>query len=964
MQKLAALLLCLFFPVLLQAQSWETLNKQVKQLMQEERFNEAVLTAELSVSLARKQYGEGPQLAVSLFNLAGALESNGDLEKPEAIYLQSLRIFALKPGENNPDYANMLRAFGMYCITRNQYSRADSLFSRSANILRETGSEQTANHARLLNSRGELLLRTNALQDAADCFEKAAAMEKTISGEQSELYTTYISNLANAYFNLSRYDKAEPLLLKVKEIRKNTIGEIHSQYAAILTSLAEYYTVTGQHEKAVGYFTEALGIAREVYGTEHLRFAVLVKKAADFALDMNQYHDAEMLYTKALSIFRKTTGEQSVEFGSCSNGMGLLYMRQQRYDEAIAKLITAKEIIRKTFNEWHPDYGASLNNLGLVYTRTGAYREAEKLFLQAGEIAEKRMGPYSQDYSTCLDNLVKLYTTSGQFALAEPLILQHNRIVLKNMQDMFTVLSGTEKELYLQNQLQVAAANHSFMYLSAGKSNSVSLQNFHLQLQLKSVALRDTRNMIAAVRQNTDTALHTVYSNWQNNKGILSKQYALPAAKRRTDLQNLEEQSEALEKELNRRSAAFRNQQQEFTVSAASLQQQMHDDEAVIEFVSFSLYRNGWTDSVLYAAYVLNKKDSLPVFVPLCEEKQLGQYFSPAGGDAAIKAIYRSDPVDEADAPALSGDSLYALIWKPLLPYLANCKTIHYSPSGLLNRIAFGALPAGNNRLLTDVYELNRYINLRQMVQTGKEDQAQPGIALFGNCRYAAGTPENAGTGWKELPGTAAETDSIRALFLQQNRVAALYQDQSATEEKLKALSGTSPAILHLATHGFFLADPAKRKQEGFAADERNAFTMAADPLLRSGLVLSGANRVWLGGQPLTGKEDGIVTAYEIAQLDLGRTGLVVLSACNTAMGDIRGTEGVFGLQRAFKLAGVQKMILSLWKVPDEATAELMKLFYQHYLQGKTARVALKDAQSSMRKKYPPYYWAAFVLIE
>ena len=146
--------------------------------------------------------------------------------------------------------------------------------------------------------------------------------------------------------------------------------------------------------------------------------------------------------------------------------------------------------------------------------------------------------------------------------------------------------------------------------------------------------------------------------------------------------------------------------------------------------------------------------------------------------------------------------------------------------------------------------------------------------------------------------------------------------------------------------------------------DRRNAFTIADDPMLRSGIVLAGANRVWVGKPPIENREDGIVTAFEISQLDLRTTDLVVLSACETALGDIQGTEGVFGLQRAFKLAGVKNMLLSLWKVPDEETAELMRTFYGYYLKGEMPREALKNAQRDMRKKYSPYYWAAFVLIE
>jgi CHAT domain-containing protein len=242
-----------------------------------------------------------------------------------------------------------------------------------------------------------------------------------------------------------------------------------------------------------------------------------------------------------------------------------------------------------------------------------------------------------------------------------------------------------------------------------------------------------------------------------------------------------------------------------------------------------------------------------------------------------------------------------------------------------------------------------------------KQKSSEENISSFYSSVVSRGESRDA---WLSLPGTAGEIKDIKELFEKYNVKALLFAQQKATEEQFKLLSGHSPSVIHLATHGFFLPDPSKKIKEGFAIEGQNALQLAGDPMLRSGIVLAGVNRVWSGQSPIEGCEDGIVTAYEISQLDLRNTDLVVLSACETALGDIKGTEGVFGLQRAFKLAGVKNMILSLWKVPDAETAELMKGFYTYYLQGNTARDALGKAQQDMRKKYKPFYWAAFVLIE
>jgi CHAT domain-containing protein len=558
---------------------------------------------------------------------------------------------------------------------------------------------------------------------------------------------------------------------------------------------------------------------------------------------------------------------------------------------------------------------------------------------------------------------------------------------MQNLLNSFSVLSEKEKGYYIGNKISMLDIGNSLLYNNRKTTPALIQSNLQQQLFFKSLTLTETKNILLAARQSGDSSLQHLLSEWQTGKSILAKQYALPAAERRTDLQQVEITTEQKEKELGRKVTGFSNQQTGLRVSVQEVRNNLQEKEVAVEFVRFNLFNKIMqTDSVMYAAYVLTNKDSNPLFIPLCEERQLGKYFSPTGGAAAIKTLYRSDVVDEDEKPSISGDSLYALIWKPLLPHLSGVNRIYYSPAGLLHKVAFHALPAGDSQLLIDKYELSQYTSVRQLALTTEIGQQEKTITAMGDCLFtmdsaamvknrmikgntapvftSTHTETQKVGGWKTLPGTATEIAGIQKQFQENKGRSNVFLQAAATEEQFKSLAGRSPTILHLATHGFFLPDPEKKKREGFAADERNVFTMADDPLLRSGIVLSGANRVWNGGVPIAGIEDGIVTAYEIAQLDLSHTDLVVLSACETALGDIKGNEGVFGLQRAFKLAGVKNMLLSLWKVPDAETAEMMKLFYTHYLQGKSVREAFTLAQQEMRKKYKPYYWAAFVLIE
>jgi CHAT domain-containing protein len=221
---------------------------------------------------------------------------------------------------------------------------------------------------------------------------------------------------------------------------------------------------------------------------------------------------------------------------------------------------------------------------------------------------------------------------------------------------------------------------------------------------------------------------------------------------------------------------------------------------------------------------------------------------------------------------------------------------------------------------------------------------------------------------WNYLAGTKTETERIVNSLSGRNIPHRFYTEDTGNEESFKSLSGTQTGVIHLATHGFFLPDA-----ENKAVDEivrqlgGNKDKPFENPLLRSGLILSGANNQWRAKEYVLDEniEDGILTADEISRLNLTKTRLVVLSACETGLGDVKNSEGVFGLQRAFKLAGVESLIMSLWKVPDEATAELMTTFYDEWLAGKSKQEAFRAAQQKVRDRYnSPYYWAAFVMMD
>jgi len=493
--------------------------------------------------------------------------------------------------------------------------------------------------------------------------------------------------------------------------------------------------------------------------------------------------------------------------------------------------------------------------------------------------------------------------------------------------------------------------------------------------------------MLNSIRRGKDESLKRALEKWEENKQELSRQYSFETGKRVSNLKQLETDTEELEKKLNRESVEFRQTQTALQISIQDIQKQLNDDEVAVDFVSFRIFKKSWTESIMYGAYILKKNSPTPIFVSLCYENDLAAILgtkNATNSQELVTKLYRGGKESNASTTTVSalGENLYKLIWQPLEVHLNGVKKVNYVPAGKLFSIAFNALPTGKDQLLIDKYDLRQYTSSRELSLASKKSEKPKSIALFGDAKFTMDSTElkrtsaSASTStnpirfasrgrdqqWDALPGTGKEVDDIEKLFKKDGIASLKYTSQSASESNLKKLSGKSPEILHLATHGFFIPIQSTSNNSNSA---ENHYSSATDPLLRNGILLAGANYTWSGKAPLMGAEDGVVTAYEISQLDLTNTKLVVLSACETALGDVQGTEGVFGLQRSFKMAGVEKLILSLWQVPDKETAELMKIFYSNWLGGKSIREAFTAAQTEMRNKnYAPYYWAAFVLIE
>jgi CHAT domain-containing protein len=384
----------------------------------------------------------------------------------------------------------------------------------------------------------------------------------------------------------------------------------------------------------------------------------------------------------------------------------------------------------------------------------------------------------------------------------------------------------------------------------------------------------------------------------------------------------------------------------------------------------FDPFSQSWGESY-YCALVCKRDSDFPRFVSLGMVNEVYEIMTqsdPSENSSYVKSI----PVNRA---------LYEKIWHPIEQHLNGAKRVYVCPEGKLNQLAFHALYATDrgDTLLGQKYDIRYRLSpsgiLRKPIAMPEKSIALMGGALFDSLpplvinddfiasRGAEEKDTTRGRRFVYLKNTKTEAEKIGSQFHQKKWKVAVMTGHDASEQNFRQLCNNGcPGVIHLATHGSYFAGQEPKHDPPYTLEERIYSSDA--PLMRSLVALSGANISLKSTDAISVESDGILTALEISNLDLSGVDLVVLSACETARGDVLAQEGVFGLQRAFRLAGVRSLLVSLWKVPDKQTMELMDAFYRYYLDGNTSADALRMAQTELSKKYAPYYWAAFILVE
>ena len=961
-----------------------------------------------------------PNYIMSLSNLAFFYFETGNFTEAVRLETEVSEIIKKVDGSNHPNYAISLSRLGDYYTYQGSYNEALRIGIEANDLLKKNVGTEHHEYARSLSNLARIYSKLGNFTKAISLESLAMEIDKRLYSKDSRNYATSLSNLAGYYKDIGNYAETIRLMTEAKDIYKRILGTESRNYAISLNNLAEYNSTVGDYSEAIRLGTEAMEIYKRVIGTEHPLYAQSLSNLAEYNSNVGNYSEAIRLGTEAMEIYKRVIGTEHPDFATALGNLAKVYSYVGNKNEAIRLGMEAMEIRKRTLGTEHPDFATALNSLAVNYCEIGNYSEAVRLGTEAMEIRKKILGIEHPLYATSLINLAWYYSEFGNFSDAIRLGIEAMEIlkmIVGTNHPYYTTLLIHLSNYYINNgnyseafnYLQHCLVNSQTFILKNFTEFSSRIQNnmwtnmyaYRFNTILPNiVTIYQTKQSVSELYDKTclfasgvllntgmeirklilesdDSVIIDKYNALSSNINLYNKLLERPIKERFMNADSLNRVIERQEMVLARESKAYGDYTHNLTINWKDVQRKLDDDDIAVEFLDFPVLNS---DSIMYVALTLKKGYDSPHMVTLFEKRQL---------NAIHENVYYTQ-TDVSD-----------IIWKPLEEELKGVRNIYFAPSGELHRIGIEYLPIGKTENICDVYTLHRLSSTRQLAVFQDETKGKNTI-LYGGINYdekSNTVPVSSSTtkdsklrsaftyranvdslalrnSYDYLEGSKKEADLIAEDMKLHSVPYNYYSGTDATEESFKMLDGTRPKMMHIATHGFYLteieAEKTKFARSGLGlltdVDQWENQYFEHKSMTRSGLLFSGCNHIIQHEQIPDGEEDGILTAQEISTLDLRGLDLVVLSACQTGLGDIVSGEGVFGLQRGFKKAGAKTIIMSLWNVNDESTMKMMTSFYHHYLEGMPKDIAFRTAQDELRKDSSTQQerpdWAAFIMLD
>lgn len=843
---------------------------------------------------------------------------------------------------DDPDRGNAARSAletGELLYAMRKYTLAEKTFINARTIYETENLTDDLGYGKTVANQGLLYSTMGRYTQAEGFMVEALEIRKAKFGENHPAVGASLNNYAVLQYNQARYNESEKNLNEAVAIAKTNNLQGSMSYAILLNNQAMLFETIGRYSEAEASLKEACQIAENLKSAKSNNSVKFWSNLALLYQQTGKYADAEKIY---LSMDR--LGKNNPVYASMLTNQAGLYLVMGKEDKVEELLKKASAIYKSNYGEANPAYARAISDLGNFYRYKERYPEADTQLQKALEIREQVFGRDHPLFVKSQEDIAILHWKRKSFSQA---YMTYREVMDKSLDFInkyFPPMSEAEKTKYMDILTPRFQRFYNFC-IEAQLENPAIIQDFFdFQIATKALLLNSTNKVKASIFASKDPVLIKDYVTWLDQKETLARLYSYSKEELKTQKINLDSIVRAannMEKQLSQRSADFSSGYGAQKITFRDVQKVMADNEVVVEIIRLQTYTQKFTDDSRYVALILTKTAEKPKFVLLENGKQIETRY----------AKYYRNMIQQRQPDEFSYDQY----WAKIEPELGGKKIIYLSPDGVYSQINLNTLRKPGGDYVINRFDIVILGNSKDLIaiKTRKAHASKKSAGLIG-------FPDYGGNELSALPGTKVEIESLAKILKASGYQLTQYTQKNASEANLKSIK--APAILHIATHGYFLKD-VESNQSVFGINMENAND---NPLLRSGLMLSGASATISGKRApnLQSNDNGILTAYEAMNLPLEGTDLVTLSACETGLGDVKSGEGVYGLQRAFLVAGADALIMSLWKVDDEATQALMTNFYSNWVKLGNKQKAFKQAQLQLLTKYKdPYFWGAFVMM-
>ena len=893
--------------------------------------------------------------ARTMISLSNCLAETNDYEGAIALGNKATQYVQKQVGENTVLYAEILAEHGYNIMYSGDFINSRDICENAVRIYKSIPDTNSLGYARALAYYAESISNLGNYDLAIELNNDALLVTKNNGYENHPDNALLLNNQGYYYTIYGDFVSSLPYIESATRLRKITLGPRHPEYSFSLSNLAVAYQCTGDYDSALENALQSLYLAELSDGKESLTYALSLRALSGIYNSIGELDCGLNASFKSMNIIKSTLGTKHYQYINALIDVAECYATSKQHDKAIEYLILALDILSLEYNLKNEKTAYIYELLSDEYCSIGNFSKALHYIEMSLKIKSSILGQSSEKYLHSLSSLIHIKHKAG---ICDAKSITKYTYTLGNIvKQAFSNLTSHRRKLLWSNYKNWFV-DYLPTYVNRYKNDSLNAVLFDASLLSKGILLSTEQELSTLVSRKGDQLLNDIYEDYRQTNMLLNTLENSLLEEHFLNTDSLKARITDLEKILMSSSKEFGDFTSNFNINWEDVKAKLTSNSIAIEFVEYTNEK----EEKAYCALTLKSNYGHPHLIQLCSENDINK-LSP-------KLYY-------------SSLDLSNLIFSKLETELRGIQKVYFAPAGVLYNIAIESIPYKNeNTRFGDKYQTFRLSSTRELVGEKKNSRAHRSSAIYGGIRYDDQSNikiefDTLRAGFSYLPSSLDEANVIAEILKSGNNLVRLYTGLNGTESSVKSISGTALSHLHIATHGFFVND----NEVSLYAKSFPSLKLYGPgdieelSMQRSGLLFSGANILHTKEND---DDDGILTSAEISHLDLNNIELVVLSACQTGLGEI-STEGVWGLQRAFKKAGVGSIIMSLWEINDYSTRIMMEEFYRKLNSGKSIVNSFNAAINKVRKFRgkvdidgrktrvnfsDPQYWAPFILLD